>query len=358
MRNGWRLRIAIACGATLAVTMAATAGGVTLSRRARVAAAYTASKQQDNGSFIAFSTIGTTADAVLGFVAARRGPTQIDDALSFLRGKVKNTNEVDTVGEKGKVVMALVAAGKHPRSFGGRNLVSEIRESRDADGSYSDLAFQEVFDQTLALLGLAAAEAPIPEAAWDWLKGAQCPDGGWQFDRPYDSAVDNNHCDNGEQFDSRSDSNTTAYAVQALVRGSQLDGLAYKPFRYFRHARDEIKNGYVFDAQAKCENTEPPASGFCMFTDAGSTALVIQAYTAAQRDLPNGVMRALRKLQYPLCGEDGGAFANTYIYASPGLEKGDPDVGATIGAIPGILQMPFPLEPAEVTASVPNVGNC
>jgi hypothetical protein len=358
MRNGRTLQIAVACGAILAVTMAAAAGGATLTRRARVAAAYTASKQQPDGSFIAFSTIGTTADAVLGLVAARRGPDQIDDALSFLRGKVKNTNEVDTVGEKGKLVMALIAAGKHPRSFGGRNLVAEIRESRESDGSYSNVPQQEVFDQTLAMLGLAAVGAPIPEIAFDWLVGAQCPDGGWQFDQSYNSLVDNDHCDNGEQFDGRSDSNTTAYAVQVLVRGSHLDDLAYKPFKYFRHARDDIKNGYVFDSQAKCEDTEPPESGFCMFTDAASTALVIQAYVAAERDLPDGAMRALRKLQYRLCGDDGGAFANTYTYASPGLKKTDPDIGATIGAMPALLKKSFPLEPAEVTRAVPDVEDC
>jgi hypothetical protein len=358
MGNGRKLRATVACGAILTIAAASAAGGVTLSRRARVAAAYTAAQQQNNGSFIAFSTIGTTADAVLGFVAVRRGPTQIDEAVSFLRRKVKNTNEVDTIGEKGKVVMALVAAGRNPRTFGGRNLVAEIRQNREADGSYSNLAFQEVFDQVLAMLGLAAAEAPVPEAAFDWLKEAQCPDGGWQFDQPYNAVTDNNHCENGEQFDSRSDSNTTAYAVQVLVRELHLEDLAYKPFGYLRDARDDIKKGYVFDAQAKCESKEPPDTGFCMFTDTGSTALVIQAYIAAQRGLPDGVMRALRRLQYRLCGDDGGAFASTYTYDPPGLKKGDPDVGATIAAMPALMKRPFPLEPADVSNPVPDVGAC
>jgi hypothetical protein len=358
MRNGRKLRAAIACSAIISVGLATGAAGVTLERRARVAASYVASQQQNNGSFLAFSTIGTTADAILGFAAARRGPGRIHDAIAFLRRKVKNTEEVDTVGEKSKIVMALVATERNPRRFGTRNLVFEIRQGQDPDGSYSDIEFQEVFDQVLALLALEAAGATIPEAAWEWLLDAQCPDGGWQFDRPYDSGTDNNHCDNGQDFDSRSDSNTTGYAVQALAFESRLGEPTYGPFRYFRRARDEIKGGYVFDAQAKCESKEPPATGFCMFTDAGSTALVIQAYLGADRDLPSGVVRALRKLQYRLCGDDGGAFANTWTYAPSGLKKGDPDVGASIGAIPALAKKPFPLKPADVTKPVPDVPRC
>src|SRR5215213_1279448 len=64
----------------------------------------------------------------------------------------------------------------------------------------------------------AAGVAPSAQAV-SWLANAQCDDGGWQFDKPYRPARDNQHCvdanaDPEDPF--RSEADATALAVQAL----------------------------------------------------------------------------------------------------------------------------------------------
>ena len=80
-------------------------------RRARIATRYMIEHQSTDGSFQALSGIGSTADAIVSLVAARRGPTAIRDAVAFLEN---NEGEVDTIGELAKVAQALTAAGSDP----------------------------------------------------------------------------------------------------------------------------------------------------------------------------------------------------------------------------------------------------
>lgn len=357
MRNGRMARKAIACGALVAVALASTASGATLRRRANVAASWVVSQQRDNGSFLAFSKVGSTADGILALAAAKRGPKSITKAVKYLRRKANEVagspNAIDTIGEKAKVVMALEAVGRNPRDFEGRNLVHEIRMARGDDGSYSDVTFQEVIDQALALIALEATDAPIPLVSWQWLVDAQCPDGGWQFDRPYDDQTDDEHCFNSGQFDAMADTNTTGYAVQALSLQNEVE--AANPFPFFRSARDGFKKGWVYEPERRCEVLD---GSFCYLTDTNSTSLTIQAYLAAGRDVPQGGMKALKRLQYRLCGNDGGAFGFSWVQTDSGLEKDDPNLGATTQAVPALRKKPFPLNPVEVTKPVPDVDPC
>jgi hypothetical protein len=88
----------------------------------------------------------------------------------------------------------------------------------------------------------------------------------------------------------------------------------------------------------------------CFVTDSNSTALVIQAYEhvleiAVQPHIPEGGMRALKALQYPPCGNKGGAFAFTWEDPDGDgtFTKTPPDVGGTIGGILGLLKKPLPV---------------
>lgn len=319
--------------------------GPSRTRRARVATRYLARNQASDGSIAAFSKIGSTADAALALVAARRGAGALDDALDYLRDQVRSPDSpgerVDTVGEKSKVVLAAVAGGRNPRHLGGRNLVREIKRARRAEGRYGRAT--PVFDHALAILALEGAGARSLRAAARWLAAAQCGDGGWQFDRPA-RRTENRHCSTGKDDDFfASDTNTTSYAVQALAVSRART--KHSPFRFFRRARDEVKRGWGYDR--------------ALLTDANSTSLVLQAYAARGRTRPKGAQSALAKLQYRRCGKSSGAFAFTWLPKdNGGFRRSGRDLGATIGAIAGLLERPLPIRHYDVTRPAPRVKAC
>ena len=322
-------------------------------RRARVATRYIVSQQQADGSIPSFSAIGSTADGILALAAARRAPGAIDSAVSYLES---HSDEVDKVGEKAKAALALMAVGRDPRDFDESDLVAEISDALTSGGRYGDDSFSYVFDQALAILALEGAGEDVPQEAIEWLVQAQCRDGGWQFDRR-SSNDDNKHCADGRPDDfTVSDTNTTSYALQALASVDDLLILAHSPWGFFRDARDRFKNGWVFAPQFACGPGEAPPG--CSVTDANSTALVLQALVAGERNVPNKAARSLRDLQYRLCGENAGAFAITWMPTDDGLRKSGADIGATIVAVQGLLEKPLPLPAASVTKPAPTPGAC
>jgi hypothetical protein len=333
MRASGRIAWVVALG--LVPIVAATTSQAAVYRRdktrARVAAHYVVSQQASNGSITGFSQIGSTSDAIVALVAAKRGRGAIRDALGYLR---RHVADIDTVGEKAKVIQALVAAGKSPRDFKHHNFVKGIKKQELDGGHYGQDT--QVFDQADAMIALLAAGDTPSAAAKRWLEDAQCRDGGWQFDKP-SSKRDDRHCSTGGSGDfTTSDTNTTSLASQAL--GSSDQGLKASPFRFFARARDPKKHGWGY------------AKGYV--TDTNSTALVIQAYAAAGRVLPSGAKKALRKIQYPLCKQYGAFPFDWQDDDHNGTyRRSGPDVGATIQGILGLLEQPYPVPAANVTRS-------
>jgi hypothetical protein len=297
-------------------------------QRIERAAGFIASQQKPNGSIPAFSPVGSTADAVVSLVAAGSGRPEVRRAIGFLRRRVV-ANAVDTIGLQAKVVIALVAAGRDPRDFGGLNLVKALRASVLPSGRFGEAP---VFDDALAAIALAGAGIAVPRPALDWLTAAQCADGGWQYDEPA-ADTDDEHCRSVAGPDTdyfASDTNTTSYVVQALGAGSAADPtFAADPFGFFSSIRDVGFGGWGYSWGVET-------------TDANSTALAIQAYAAAGLAVPDGAMKALRALQFPRCG----AWAFTWTEEAGGAVRDGPNVGATIGAILGILRQPLPLSGA------------
>jgi hypothetical protein len=300
---------------------------LTPQQRAERAASYIASKQADTGSFPAFSPIGSTADAVLALVATGVGETPLLEAIGFLRRQTSRGN-VDTIGLKAKVSLAVEAVGRNAANFGGHSLLGEITETQRLSGRFGNAS---VLEQALAALAIAAATDADNVAAIGWLLRAQCPDGGWQFDRPH-AKTEGPHCRDRSDPDDffLSDTNTTAYVLMAVESAGEAT-YEHDPFSFLTDIRDGSSGpsaggwGYTWDFRT---------------TDANSTALVIQAYAASGDALPDGALGALRRLQYR-CG----AFA--FSWTGAGIRTG-PDVGATIGAIPGILRRPFPISGSVV----------
>ncbi len=313
--------VATITAAFVLLAVPASAGTITDEERAVAGTAYLVTNQKPNGSIPAFSPIGSTADSVLALVATGTEAPARKAALAYLRSQVQKGN-ADTVGLVAKVVQAVAAAGKDPRSFGGQDLLRWLR-SRIKDSGKIGAA--TVFDQALAILAFEASGANPKRSTTDWLLAAQCPVGGWSYDKPYRPAKDDDSCWDGSANDFYTgDTNTTSYAVMALEHVGR-DGYADDPFGFFPSARDAVHDGWGYT----------PAFG----TDANSTALVIQSYVAAGLGIPAGGLNALRALQPDVVD---GAWAYDYVGGVPG----DPNVGATIGAIPSILQMPLPIVPA------------
>lgn len=352
-----------------AILLMGTASAATpLERRARLGVRYLVRHQEPSGAVVAFSQIGSTADAVASMVAARRAPDAIADALAFLEarlGDIDSEPPANQIGLRAKVVLAVVAAGGAPRDFGGHNLVQEIASSEQSDGRYG--AETPVFGHALAVLALTVAGEQASAQAVDWLLAAQCRDGGWEYQDPSSSAVDD-HCHNGSDDDFfLSDTNTTSLAVQALAASESAEQPVYDPFAFFDAARDDYKHGWVYDPSAKCT---PQTFGreFCMLTDANSTAMVIQAYAALGRPVPARAVGALKGLQYKVCGRAAGAFAVTWEVADGDVRRvptrakargGDPGVvGATIAGILGLLQQPLPVPAVDVTRPAPRAPTC
>lgn len=307
--------------------------------RAAAGAGYISLGQRKNGSIPAFSPIGSTADAVIAFVVARRGPTNIKRAMTYLIGQAKAGN-IDNVGLQAKVTLAAVAAGRNPTNFGGHNLVAEITDTEQVDGRYG--AFGSVFDQADAILALVGAGFQPTNASVNWLADAQCGDGGWQYDGPQGGGEDSHCLSIGDPFGDwfQADTNTSSLAVQALEAANGPNP-AVDPFAFFTAIRDADYGGWGY------------TWGYNQ-TDANSTALVIQAYAAGGVPLPDGAASALRALQYGRCG----AFAYGWTDASPNGVRTGPDLGATIGAVPGLLRRTLPVGTISVTQDPPAPIGC
>ncbi|HEY6566140.1 MAG TPA: hypothetical protein VI341_01365 [Actinomycetota bacterium] len=330
-----RLAASLLCIAVVLPLSASSAAAITDQERAAAGIGYLRTVQEADGSIPAFSPIGSTADAVLAVYAAGVGKGVRTKAIRYLAGEVEAGN-VGTIGLQAKVALAASAAGIDPRDFGGKNLINPIRAAIGDDGHIGDTA---VFDQALAVLALETVGVPRVSTT-TWLLDAQCPDGGWAYDAPYASGTDDDHCDGDGGSDTdffTSDTNTTAYVIQALEYINR-DDYTVDPFTYLNDVRDPDRGGWGYSA------------GFG--TDANSTALVLQAYAADEQALPAGSRKALRKLQYASCG--------AWAFTRTAGGKGDPDVGATIGAIPGVrtTPLPIPLAPPTALAATPKTPAC
>ncbi|MDX1658336.1 MAG: hypothetical protein R3343_05910 [Nitriliruptorales bacterium] len=95
-----------------------------------------------------------------------------------------------------KTLLAVLVAGGDPTDFAGTDLEADLRDGKDDTGAFDATAF----NQSLAILALAATGNGIPADAVSSLQGLACDDGGYGFD-----------CSGGSDVDS------TAMAVQALL---------------------------------------------------------------------------------------------------------------------------------------------
>ena len=123
------------------------------------------------------SSAALTGWAMLGLEAAGRNPLDVTagDAtpVDFLRGHL---DELSSPGDLARTIVALEGAGVDPHSFGGRDLVSDLRERRAANGSY--VGWPGTTSFAVIALRSAGAGAGL-DGTIAWLAKAQNEDGGW-----------------------------------------------------------------------------------------------------------------------------------------------------------------------------------
>jgi Prenyltransferase and squalene oxidase repeat len=124
------------------------------------------------------SSAAITGWAMLGLEAAGRHPLDVSRAgrtpVDSLRA---NLEEVSSPGDLARTIVALEGAGLDPRSFGGRNLVSELLGRRAANGSYVGWPGTTSF-AAIALRAAGAGGAGL-SGTLSWLGNVQSNDGGW-----------------------------------------------------------------------------------------------------------------------------------------------------------------------------------
>jgi len=264
------------------------------------------------------STPASTADAVLAIVAAG------GDASAFQQGDhstldflAANAAGVNTSGDLAKLILAAVAAGQNPRTFGDTDSVARLEAMAGSDGRIAT-ANDTFVSHLLAVLALASVRRPISDAAVDQILDAQQEGGGWAWD--------------GSQA-TPADTNTTAFAVQALAAAGQAEGGAVAgALDYYRAIQNE-DGGWPYQSP----------SDYGTDTDANSTAVTIQALIAAGEDpaaweSSGGVtpVASLESFQ-----NESGAFA--WQAATPA-----DNLLATVQALPALAGKAFPLATMDV----------
>lgn len=158
----------------------------------------------------------TTAWAALGLAAAghRLDRTSLDGGRTVLDRLRADARSAGDPGARQRLVLAAVAGGADPSSFGGRNLLEEVRAGIADDGAVRSPGGQPAVNLTaFAVLALAAADRGVSDsrarAAVSWIKRQQQPDGGFgSFPKGIGG----------------SDVDDTAAALEALAAVDALDG--------------------------------------------------------------------------------------------------------------------------------------
>ncbi len=272
--------------------------------------------QNDDGGFTSFSTganqapsdIGGTLDALQALAAAG---ADVTGALGFLetQGSALADYAYADGGSAGKTLLALSAAGRDPRSFGGEDLTLSLTETISSTGEYNTTS---PYAQSLAMLGLLSIPDGdgVAESAVSWLQNRQAADGSW---------------DDG--FGTAANVDATAMSIMALTAaGVPSDNPTLASAADFL-LQTQQPRGWEYSA------------GFG--PNANSTALAIQALSALGEDV--------RPYQDLLLAWQSSSGAFQADFGSGPFD----DFFTTLQAIPALTGRPYPL---NITAPAAPAG--
>jgi hypothetical protein len=272
-----------------------------------------------NGGFAGFTgeaDPGTTADAVIAFVAAGIDPHHVGagggtDPIAYLTAVAPDV--LGNPGLSAKLALAFHAGGANPRDAGGVDLLQAVQNGFNVDTGLYGPSF---FGHALAVLALHAEGVPVEAGAVDALLGAQTPEGSWGF--------------TGSPVSGTGDSNTTAIVIQTLVAVGGHDDVIARGLDYLRSLQEE--DGSI------------PYDDGGFGGDANSTALAVQAFWAAGID-PTTLERGDLLAALVTFQNASGAFR--FQPAFP-----DDSLLATVQAIPALLLRVLPPDPVALDSPV------
>jgi len=372
-RSRLRRRGLVVAGVALALVLAALPAGATATDASRRTADWLALQVSADGSVSVpgetFSVVTQTMYVAQGLAVADTHRDALERAVSYvglhIDEYVTNDGGGATVAPPGadlperlaSLLLLVHTVGDDPRAFGvpAQDLVAraEALYSIATPGVYGYLEpYSAVQDQSLMVLALSAVGATPAADTVQWIVDQQCvvagdapaSFGGWMALRSSTGGVPDPCTAPDPLTYTGADTNSTAFAVQALVRmgrtGPVIDAL-----------------GFLDAAQTP---SGPSVAGFPWFTggdaDANSTALVIQAIVAAGGDPLSGPwvvgsatpMDAL--VGWQLGAPDDGALEASW---SPGV----PSLLSTYQGMWGLTMtaFPFPVLPDPVVPDEPIV---
>ena len=281
---------------------------------------------------------GNTIDAILALDGIGAGSDAADAAYAYLEdnlgGYIGTDYDSLYAGSTAKTVLAVVAHGGDPTSFGGLDLVAQLKSTEGAvePGRFSDLPVDCGFDpcdysntigQSLAIIALVRAGQPLSTASVDFLLAQQCTDGGFRITMGGEGCT--------------SDADATAFAVQALVAaGSGATAAAADQALLAADPATAAADGldWLADAQLASGAFESDDGA----ANANTTGVAAQAFAAGGRDAELADAQAfLVSLQYgctsPAALRGGIAFSATTRSAST---PSDADLRATPQAALGL----------------------
>ena len=283
---------------------------------ASTAVAWLLSQQAEDGSFTGFSgeaDAGTTVDALFALAAAQQigidTSAAIDSGVNYLSsGDVALVYTQTGVGQAAKFALLLSTLGLDPHNLANVDPLSIVGFGQDAG---TGLYGSGVFDHALSMLALISAGEPVPAEMVTALQPLQAENGGWAWD--------------GSTADADVDTNTTSLVIQALAASGQPDnGMLQAGLDFLKTTLHEGA-GAAYNAD--------PAS----LPDANSTALVIQAAIASGGNPESAEWQDLVSSLLTFQNADG----------SFGYQEGamDPNLAATIQAIPALANVALPFSP-------------
>jgi len=275
--------------------------------------AYLRTQQQADGGFGGFSP-GDTIDAMNAIVAAGGDLDSFvsissSTPISYLATQTNYPKS--SAAAAGKYLVGVVLAGGDPANFSGLNLVLSVTNSfSPTTGRYGS----SVWDQSYAILGLAAADEPISPTQVQKLIDIAAADGGYDFFANAAAGA----------------ADSTGLALMALqAAGVPATDPAVQNAIVFLRKAQLADGGYGFGSPSDANSTGLAVQGLAAYGEPFSSLAYGQVITdgTASRLIVRTPLDVLLNLQLP-----DGSFASAFSVQA-----------ATYAALPGVAALPLPL---------------